>query len=390
MRVAFPLNFRDRSWMGGVNYFRNLFEALRLSPAQAIEPVIVAGRSADRDILASLGAAETQISNWADPAGWRWKLRRALALGLSRDRVFERQLKAERIALYSHMGYLGKRASIPSLVWIPDFQERYLPDFFSAAELAGRARENRRIVRQASAILLSSEHAREGLAELSRDAAERAYVLPFVASVPEPSAIPARASIASKYGIHGDYFFLPNQFWAHKNHEVVIRALGLLRRRGRPLTVVATGNPQDHRQPEHGQYLLHLIAGEKVEEEFRILGMVPYLDLMGLMAHAIAVLNPSRFEGWSTTVEEARSLGKMAVISAIPVHREQAPARVAYFDPDDPDMLADVLLNVAQAHRPEEDAARMQEAQAQFPARRLDFARRYEEIARAVVAGSYT
>jgi hypothetical protein len=80
----------------------------------------------------------------------------------------------------------------------------------------------------------------------------------------------------------------------------------------------------------------------------------------------------------------------MAVISAIPVHREQAPARVAYFDPDDPDMLADVLLNVAQAHRPEEDAARMQEAQAQFPARRLDFARRYEEIARAVVAGSYT
>jgi hypothetical protein len=199
MRIAFQLNFRNRNWLGGVNYFYNLFEALRNSDSQLFQPVIIAGLSADKDLLSSLGVAKLSLSSWGDTIGWRWKLRRALTLSIGRDFLFERKLKGEQIALVSHMGYLGERATIPSLVWIPDFQERYLPEYFSDAEFEARERENRNIIRHASAILLSSEHAREGLAQISPNAAERAYVLPFVASVPNMSDIPSRESLAAKY-----------------------------------------------------------------------------------------------------------------------------------------------------------------------------------------------
>ena len=52
------------------------------------------------------------------------------------------------------------------------------------------------------------------------------------------------------------------------------------------------------------------------------------------MRQSVAVLQPSLFEGWSTTVEEAKSIGKTILLSDIPVHREQAPPRRAVLRPD--------------------------------------------------------
>lgn len=385
IRVAFQLNFRDRSWMGGVNYFCNLFEALRLLPSRQIEPVIFAGDQADSGILESFGVQEVHISKWIDHDSWLGRIRRSILLGLGRDVLFDQLLRSKRINLSSHIGYLGKNARIPSLTWIPDFQERYLPEFFSPQELSARYRSNRRIVKHASAILLSSEHAREGLAGISPKAARDAYVLPFVASVPPLSELPTLEFLERQYGFLGEYFFLPNQFWAHKNHEVVLRAISLLKQQGKSITVIATGNIHDHRQPLHGERLVKLVAELDLIQHFRLLGMVPYTDLMGLMANSIAVLNPSLFEGWSTTIEEAKSLGKMVVASDIPVHREQAPTRAVFFNPHNPVELADVLLSVMASYNQSQDVGAMQVAGNQLSVRRLVFARGYEAIVNNVI-----
>lgn len=385
MRVAFPLSFYDRSWMGGVSYFRNLFAALDDQRERAIDPIVVAGMMVDQEITNSLGAREVHLTRWADVGTWRWKLRRSLAIGIGFDVLFEHILQSMDVRLLSHFHVLGRWTRTPSLAWIPDFQELYLPDFFSAAEIARRSRTNRAVVRDAAGILLSSEHAREGLATISKDAADRAYVLPFVASVPPLSRILPLEQLERKFGPLGGYFFLPNQFWAHKNHRVVVQALDLLRKRGRPVAIIATGNATDHRQPQHGQHIMRLISECGVAADFRLLGMVSYEDLMSLMAHSTAVLNPSLFEGWSTSVEEAKSLGKTIVVSDIPVHREQAPCRARYFAPESPNDLADALLEVLSDHDPDREAAKMAEAQAALPDRRSTFARRYREIAEAVV-----
>jgi hypothetical protein len=91
-------------------------------------------------------------------------------------------------------------------------------------------------------------------------------------------------------------------------------------------------------------------------------------------------VNPSRFEGWSTTVEEAKSLGKRVLVSDIAVHREQAPARASYFGVDDAGVLAAQLRDAWLAFDPAEDERAADEAAAALPGRTLVFAERYVSI----------
>ena len=64
------------------------------------------------------------------------------------------------------------------------------------------------------------------------------------------------------------------------------------------------------------------------------------------------MINPSRFEGWSTTVEEAKSFGVPTILSDIDVHREQTGGTARYFGVDDPQMLASHLSDVSQEAGP--------------------------------------
>ncbi|TIN29445.1 hypothetical protein [Mesorhizobium sp.] len=45
-------------------------------------------------------------------------------------------------------------------------------------------------------------------------------------------------------------------------------------------------------------------------------------DVVALIGAADYLLKPSHIEGWSTTVEEAKSLGTPMLLSDIPLHRE--------------------------------------------------------------------
>ena len=107
------------------------------------------------------------------------------------------------------------------------------------------------------------------------------------------------------YNFTESYFLLPNQFSIHKNHRVVVRALQMLNQAGR-IQVLATGSTNDHRHPTYFSSLMEYAKECGVLDNFRVLGPVPFDHLIGLMRHAIAFINPSKFEGLSTTVEEAK------------------------------------------------------------------------------------
>jgi len=110
---------------------------------------------------------------------------------------------------------------------------------------------------------------------------------------------------------------------------------------------------------------------------FRVLGRIPFDHLVGLMQHAIALMNPSRFEGWSTSVEEAKSMGKQIVLSDIPVHREQAPERGFFFPANDPEALAAAMMDAYNQFDAHKDAAMQDAARARFPGRQREFGEAY-------------
>ena len=380
IRVALAPGFADQAWLGGVSYFRNLLVALQDCPDRRIEPVIFGGRQASQAWLAELPPFERiELSSLTRGAA-RWIVRTALQKLTGADPLLERDLLAHRIDALSHAMPLGRRAVLPAIAWITDFQHRRLPEFFDARERRTRDQQFLEQCEHAALIIVSSHAAHRDLQEFRASAAGKARVLHFVASVPEAGQLPSREALARKYAIAAPYFFLPNQFWTHKNHAVVIEALAMLKREGRSLTVLATGNTRDYRQPAHFPRLQARAAELGLAHEFRPLGVVPYLDLMGLMQHSIAVINPSRFEGWSTTVEEAKSLGKAVILSDQEVHREQAPAGGAYFDPDDARALARLLLEHYATRDDAAHAARAEDARRKLRQRRIEFARRYQEI----------
>ena len=48
----------------------------------------------------------------------------------------------------------------------------------------------------------------------------------------------------------------------------------------------------------------------KLNKYFLYLGKVPYSDLINLINQSKALINPSLFEGWSTSIEETKILNK--------------------------------------------------------------------------------
>ena len=73
------------------------------------------------------------------------------------------------------------------------------------------------------------------------------------------------------------------------------------------------------------------------------MGVIPREHQLGLMKHSLAVIQPSKFEGWSTVVEDAKSLQKQILLSNIPVHVEQMGDSAYYFEPDSAEQLKTLM-----------------------------------------------
>jgi glycosyltransferase involved in cell wall biosynthesis len=388
IRIGFAPHLFGAGWMGGISYLRNLFSALGSLAERKIEPVLLV-RPLEREHAVALGGvvAELGVPGYLDPrSGHAARLLAALA-PLSR-RLWQRFLAAEDISGLSHSPASLAPPSLPSLGIIYDFQHRHLPELFSAEERAARDRAFLSLCKASSTVLVSSECALSDLRAFCPDHAHKGRVLHFVANL-EGTAPTPLAGLRAKYGLPPAYLYLPNQFWKHKNHAAAIRALAVLRKKGAPpVWVVASGAAADYRHPRHYSDLMAMAGALGVQDSFRSLGVVPYADLLGLMQHAVAVLNPSLFEGWSTTVEEAKSMGKLVILSRIPVHLEQSPARSLFFDPDSPEELADAMSRAAGAHSEAEEARCLAKAGAELAARVRSYALAYQNLALATLAGA--
>lgn len=315
-------------WMGGVNYYRNLFMALEKTSCPRISPVILCRGNRARFV----GELASENSICEERINLRY-LKGYIKLRLLKD-----------FAVSSHCGRYGAR---PNIQWIPDFQHVHLPEMFSKKEIEIRDKSFAGIARQADLVLLSSNDALSDFREFCPEYARKGRVLHFVSYMP-PSVYSETDSmigtVRSKYRLPDRYFFLPNQFWVHKNHMLVLEALSILRKGGeKGVKVVCTGNMNDYRNPGYPERLRVFIRENSLEENVSFLGLVDYKEMLCMMRHSLALLQPSLFEGWSSSVEEAKSLGKGCILSSLNVHREQDPARSVYFDPADAGGLAELL-----------------------------------------------
>lgn len=367
------------SWLGGRNYLINLLSAIRDLSGTRIEPVFVKGNASSYPGPEFPGVAVVSTSlldRWSP----LWLGRRLVREASGRDRLLERFLVRHGIDVLSHSGDLGKNSSVAAISWIPDFQYLHLTEYFSQAECDSRNKRYAAMCENSARVIVSSESVKQDLRGFQPQFANKACVLRFVASVMPENESSKLPDLQQRYGIADQYFLLPNQFWAHKNHRVVISALKLLKQSGESIPVYATGRTEDPRNPGFFSSLMDYADECDVKDLFRPLGVVPFADLAGLMRNSVALINPSQFEGWSTSVEESKSMGKSIILSDIPVHREQAPRLGTYFPPTDAESLQDAMHSVWRNYDSEVDSDNQRRANQELPARQMEFARAFEDI----------
>jgi glycosyltransferase involved in cell wall biosynthesis len=331
-------------WMGGSEYIRNLLRALAAAGAP------------DATLFCFADAA----NEWKDttsqiaPVSPMWNAPLVDRLGLN-NRHFAASLRAHPVDFLYPLTY-GNRENIGLTFplkrtlrntawagWVPDFQHRHLPRFFTPAHSAFRDRGIAQLLAEAPAAVMSSETAANDLRTFHPDYAGRVEVLRFSTS-PRPEWYEPFAG-ADLAQVPERFFAVCNQFWLHKNHLTVFRALALLADRNIRPIVICTGAIDDARDPGYPGQVRAALQERGIADQVKLLGLLPRRAQIELLRRSIAVIQPSLFEGWSTVVEDARVLGCRLLLSDIPVHREQDPPGARYFSPESPEALADLMAS---------------------------------------------
>lgn len=249
--------------------------------------------------------------------------------------------------------------------WMVDFQFEHYPSLFSQRELRRRRLSAAFVARTMAHVVFSSRDALADFRHFFPRSRAQTHVLHFH-SFPDPSLWTGDPdAIRIRYGLPSRFLICCGQFWAHKNHLLLLQALAAALKEEPQIFLVFTGHPVDLRNPSHLDTLLSRLHLLGLRSATALLGLIPRDDQLQLIRRAVAVVQPSLFEGWSTVVEDARALGKPIVLSDIPVHLEQKVARAHVFSATSADALRQCLLETWRSYGPGPDASNEEEARAQ-------------------------
>lgn len=161
------------------------------------------------------------------------------------------------------------------------------------------------------------------------------HVIPLTAETPADPATPEeRAAVRRRWGLPERFLLSPNGCHLHKNYPVLDAALRILRRQGRPISVLASGGGTDIRY--HGPDLIGL-------------GYVSARELQALYEESDGMVQTTLYEAGSFPMWEAMTVHKPVAISRVPPIVEQVErldATVELFDPLDPEDVAAALARI--------------------------------------------
>lgn len=343
----------DERWIGGTYYVLNIINAFNVLPKRQ-QPIVVLFTE-DAANLAEV----KRITNY--PFLKMHKVEKRLS-----DRLVFWNKVAKKIVGKSIFKWAPPKAKVDifypkhhpyvdvshlkQIFWIPDFQEAYLPHLFTQEDIEERKETQHFICRYADTVVFSSKNAEAHFKDLYPNYSNKTLVLNFAVTHPSLEHLDT-ALMQDKYPMDWPYLFSPNQFWQHKNHETLIKAVAIAVKEDPNVRVLFSGKEEDYRIEGHVQFLKELVQELKLEDHIKFLGFLPRDEQLYLLKHSIAVIQPSLFEGWSTVVEDTKAQGKFLILSDLPVHREQVHQSVDFFEPKSVEGLASCILK-AQMNQP--------------------------------------
>lgn len=347
LKIAFH-TMGGEGWTVGPIYLSDLFHALRQTYGSKV-PLAILALAAQHDAeeyARSIGADELILYDPPRTWSFSWAINGLAKRLLLRDILLEAELKRSAIHVVFGVAIVHRYGRIATLSWLWDFQHVHLPEMFNNKERVFRTQLFLRSARAATRIILLSEAVRKDFEILAPMYAHKVRVLRPVSYIPPKIYNQDLNSILRLYHLPEKFIFLPNQFWKHKNHEIVFRAVKALKDHGVEITIVCSGSSFNSYHPGYFPDLFRKVSEWGIRDRIIYLGLIPREHVLLLIRQSVCVLNPSLFEGFGMTVEEARSLGKQVLLSDIPAHREQNPPKATFFNPHDCEDLVEKLEQI--------------------------------------------
>tara|TARA_B100001057_G_C22871425_1_gene959109 strand:- start:11880 stop:13109 length:1230 start_codon:yes stop_codon:yes gene_type:complete len=201
-------------------------------------------------------------------------------------------------------------------------------------------------IKRAVAVLVESNMGRDNLTTKYSISHNRVYVFPLSTGTtysteqnqfynPDKKVI----EIKKKYNLKNDYIFYPAQFWSHKNHIYILKALQILEEEDNiVLSAIFSGSDKGNLP-----YIKKMTKNMNLENRVFFPGFVNNEELHYLYSQSIALIMPTYFGPTNIPPLEAFKYNIPVLYSDLPGLREQVGSAALLLDLEDPRSL---VLNI--------------------------------------------
>lgn len=210
--------------------------------------------------------------------------------------------------------------------WFPELSTGYVWHYRQAF--------NAQHLRRAMRIITGTQHGKQEIQNFYGVPQDRIALLPH----PTPTSEGLTSNAARPEGVPVDrpYLLYPAQFWAHKNHANLIRAMALIKKNMPDAPALClVGSDKGNRA-----YIEQLIREHDLESDVYILGFVSNDTLDNLYQYALALVYPSFSGPENLPPLEAFVRGCPVLYADFPGAKEQLGDAALYFNPHDPQSIA--------------------------------------------------
>lgn len=252
---------------------------------------------------------------------------------------FEKRLNEEKIdaVLCTRQGVFVPNLQTKVIVPVHDLMHRYEGRFPEVVEgYEGRELLFSSIAKYAWCVMTDSKVGKEQFIESYGSYMRRR--LPHVVDI--PFVVPQHILGCEEIYIDTPekYVFYPAQFWQHKNHINLVKAIKILSDEIKDIHLILIGSEKNNMKK-----IQKYIAETNLEEHITIRGFVSDENIVYLYKHAIGMIMPSYFGPTNIPPLEAMALGCPVAVSNKYAMPEQVGDAGLLFDPDSPEEIAECI-----------------------------------------------
>jgi glycosyltransferase involved in cell wall biosynthesis len=229
---------------------------------------------------------------------------------------------------------------VPMIAAVHDLMHRYesrFPEVSAHGRFRFRETYLSDICKQARGLLVDSELGKAQVHESYGVPVKKIFVLPYV--IPDYLRdYQATSDFASRYTLPHRYLFYPSQFWQHKNHMGLIRAIAKVKEKFPDVHAVFAGS-KTREYPR----ILSAVESLGLQGNVTFLGYVPDRDMPELYRRARALVMPTFFGPTNIPPLEAFVLGCPVAVSRIYAMPEQVGDAALLFDPNSTEEMASCI-----------------------------------------------